>query len=135
MSTRTGTGTSNPWAQGLTIFAATMLAIIGFVQVFQGIAAIAKDDVLVTTENYVYAFNTTTWGWIHLVLGVLFIVIAFAIMSGNAFARGAGIGLAILSIIANFLWLPYYPIWAVVIIAFNVFLIWALANYTPDFES
>lgn len=134
MSSRTGTR-SNPWAQGLTIFAAAMLAIIGFVQVFQGIAAIAKDDVFVRTENYVYAFNVTTWGWIHLVLGVLFIVIAFAIMSGNAFARGAGIGLAILSIIANFLWLPYYPIWGIVIIAFNVFLIWALANYTPDFES
>ncbi|KAA1423789.1 hypothetical protein FE697_009500 [Mumia zhuanghuii] len=133
MSSRTGT--SNPWAQGVTIFAAAMLAIIGFVQVFQGIAAIAKDDLLVTTENYLFSFDTTTWGWIHLVLGILFIVIAFAIMTGNAFARGAGIGIAILSIVANFLWLPYYPVWGVLIIAFNVVLIWALANYTPDFES
>ena len=133
MSTRTEA--SNPWAQGITIFAASMLAIVGFVQIFQGIAAIAKDDVLVRTQDYVYAFNTTTWGWIHLVLGVLLIVIAFAIMSGNAFARGAGIGIAILSIIANFLWLPYYPIWAVVIIAFDVVVIWALTAYSADFES
>ncbi|MBW9215703.1 hypothetical protein KV102_12710 [Mumia sp. zg.B53] len=133
MSTRNAA--SNPWAQGITIFAASMLAIVGFVQIFQGIAAIAKDDVLVRTQDYVYAFNTTTWGWIHLVLGVLLIVIAFAIMSGNAFARGAGIGIAILSIIANFLWLPYYPIWAVVIIAFDVVVIWALTAYSTDFES
>ncbi|MBW9206575.1 hypothetical protein KV097_11545 [Mumia sp. zg.B17] len=133
MSTRNAA--SNPWAQGITIFAASMLAIVGFVQIFQGIAAIAKDDVLVRTQDYVYAFNTTTWGWIHLVLGVLLIVIAFAIMSGNAFARGAGIGIAILSIIANFLWLPYYPIWAVVIIAFDVVVIWALTAYSADFES
>ena len=40
--------------------------------------------------------------------------------------------MAALIAIANFLWLPYYPVWAIVLIALNVVVIWALAAHGRD---
>jgi hypothetical protein len=36
--------------------------------------------------------------------------------------------IAALSAIANFFWLPYYPFWALLIIAFDIFAIWAISR-------
>jgi len=129
-STHTGQRT-NPWAQGVAVFAAALLLTAGIFQVFQGIAAIANDEVFVSLPNYTFAFDTTTWGWIHLLVGVIFVLVGYFLFSGNAWARGAGIGLASLSALANFLWLPYYPLWAVVVIILDVLIIWALATFEP----
>ncbi|KHL15744.1 hypothetical protein CLV56_0638 [Mumia flava] len=123
---------SNPVAQGVTLFATALLLMLGIVQIFTGIAGIAKDDLLVATPDYIYALSTTAWGWIHLILGIIFVVVAIMIVTGSTFARIVGIGIAVLSLIANFLWLPYYPFWAFLVIAFDVLVIWALSRYTVD---
>jgi hypothetical protein len=121
-------GTARAWAQGGTIFGATMMLIIGVFQVLEGIAAIAKNRFFVVASNYVYNVDTRTWGWIHLILGAVVILTGFYLFTGSAWARGLGIALAVLSAIANFLFLPYYPIWALVLIAMDVFVIWSLAT-------
>jgi hypothetical protein len=94
--------------------------------IFEGIAAIAEDDVFITTRNYTYNFSLTSWGWIHLVLGVLVVAAGMALFGGAVWARVIGIALAGLSMIANFMWLPHYPVWAIVLIAVDAFVIWAL---------
>ncbi|MEW1777280.1 hypothetical protein [Streptomyces sp. NPDC086777] len=114
------------WAGGLTAFAAVMLMIAGLLAVFRGIMAIAQDDVFVTTPNYVFKFDLTSWGWIHLVLGVIAVVVGIGLLQPAMWARGAGVAIAALVIIANFLSLPYYPVWSVVMIALSGFIIWAL---------
>ena len=53
----------------------------------------------------------------------------WGVLSGSTWARMVGITLAVLSAIANFLWLPYYPFWALAIITLDVFVIWALAAH------
>ncbi|GAA2986631.1 DUF7144 family membrane protein [Streptomyces fulvorobeus] len=117
------------WAAGGTMFAGVLLLVDGFLSVVKGIAGIAADDVYARVNNYVFEFNTTTWGWIHLILGVILLVVGWGILKGADWARGVGVGLASLSIIANFIWLPYQPVWAVVSIAVDVFVIWALCTY------
>ncbi|MFR0354980.1 DUF7144 family membrane protein [Streptomyces sediminimaris] len=114
------------WASGLTIFGAVMLTIAGLLGIFRGIMAIAKDDVFVTTPNYVFQFDLTGWGWVHLILGAVAVGVSFGLFQAATWARVSGVAIAGLIIIANFLSLPYYPVWSVVVIAFSGFIIWAL---------
>ncbi|MGW5372031.1 DUF7144 family membrane protein [Streptomyces sp. NPDC004009] len=120
------------WAGGLTAFAGVMLMIAGLLSLFRGIMAIAQDDVFVTTPNYVFKFDLTSWGWIHLALGVVAIAVSFGLFGPSMWARVAGVAIAGLVIIANFLSLPYYPVWSVVMIALSGFIIWALCVVKRD---
>ncbi|WP_067857268.1 DUF7144 family membrane protein [Nocardia shimofusensis] len=119
-------------AAGTSIGAAVLLTAAGFLSVFQGISAIAEDEILVAGPNYIYEFNTTTWGWIHLVLGILIVVTALALMGGAMWARVVAVMLAALSLLGNFLWLPYYPWWSIAVIAVDVVVIWAVTTWHPD---
>ncbi|WP_445525762.1 DUF7144 family membrane protein [Streptomyces cyslabdanicus] len=134
--TATHTARAHPakqaWATGLTAFAAVMLMIAGVLDIFRGIMGIAHDDVFVTTRNYVFQYDLTGWGWIHLVLGVLAVIISIGLFQTALWARVAGVAIAGLIILANFLSLPYYPVWSVVMIAFSGFIIWALCVLRPE---
>ncbi|MFD5448154.1 hypothetical protein [Streptomyces sp. NPDC127100] len=114
------------WATGLTAFAAVMLFLVGLLDVFRGIMGIAEDDVFVTTPNYVFAFDLTGWGWVHLALGALAMAVAVGLLKTALWARVLGVAIAGLVIIANFLSLPYSPVWSVVMITISGFVIWAL---------
>ena len=115
------------WAGGLTVFAAVILITVGVFQVLEAIVALANDEFYIVGPKFTYEFDLTTWGWIHLIIGLLLILVGLALFSRNIWARGAAIGIAALSMIANFMWLPYYPFWAIVLIGLNVAVIWALA--------
>jgi hypothetical protein len=120
--------TESAWAEGIGIFAGAALLTVGIFQFLEGVAAAAKDDVFVRTSNYVFEFDLTTWGWIHIVLGILVAVVGGAILAGQRWALVAGIVVAVLSALLNFVWMPYYPFWAILIIAFDIAVIWALSN-------
>ncbi|MGW4365780.1 DUF7144 family membrane protein [Nocardia takedensis] len=119
-------------AYGVSLVAAALLFVVGVVAVLQGIVAIAGDDLYVADIDYVYAFDTTTWGWIHLVLGVIGILCALGLMTGRTWARYAAIAVAAVVIIANFLSLPYYSLWAILLIAMSAVVIWAAAIWQPE---
>ncbi|MDX2561221.1 hypothetical protein PV371_16365 [Streptomyces sp. TX20-6-3] len=125
-TTRSADTTRQAWAGGLTVFAAVMLGISGLVSVFRGIMAIAEDEVFVNTPNYVFKFDLTSWGWIHLILGIIAVLVSFGLYRASTWARVAGVGIAALVIIANFLSLPYYPAWSILMVAMSGFIIWAL---------
>ncbi|MFE0191477.1 hypothetical protein [Streptomyces sp. NPDC058989] len=128
MSTTTnhGPAKSEALAGGLTLFAAVMLTISGFLAIFRGIMAIAKDAIFVATPNYVFKFDVTGWGWIHLVLGIVAALAGIALFKAATWARVTGIVIAALLLISSFLSLPYYPLWSIVLIALYGFVIWAL---------
>ena len=63
----------------------------------------------------------------------LIAVAGFFVLNGAVWARVVGIGVAVISAIVNFMWLPYYPIWSVLIIALDVLVIWALAAHGRDY--
>ncbi|WP_327324557.1 hypothetical protein OG735_20040 [Streptomyces sp. NBC_01210] len=119
-------------AGGLVVFAAVMLIIGGILDVFRGIMAIANDDIFVSTPRYVFRFDVTGWGWLHLILGVVAILVGVSLFKAPLWARIIGIVIAALLIITNFLSLPYYPFWSVIAIALYAFIIWALCVVRPD---
>jgi hypothetical protein len=120
--------TENAWAEGIGIFAGAALLTVGIFQFLEGVSAAAKDDVLVGTPNYVFEFDLTTWGWIHIVFGIVVAIVGGAILAGQRWSLVAGIVLAMVSALMNFVWLPYYPAWAILIIAFDIAVIWALST-------
>ena len=102
---------------GSPYFAAVMMMLTGGFEILQGLSAIIKKHFYVVGSDYVYKINVTTWGWIHLILGVIVLLAGIALLRGALWARIVGITVAVLIALANFLWLPYYPVWAIVIIA------------------
>lgn len=116
------------WATGLTLFAGIMMIMAGGFQAFAGVVALFKDEFFVTTPNYLLEFDATGWGWIHLLIGLLVLFAGFAVLSGQTWGRVIGIILVVLSAMSNFAFIPYYPFWAMAIIALDVFVIWALAT-------
>ena len=119
-------------AHGVSVFAGIMLIMGGAFQVIEAIVAIANDEYLLVLRNYVFSIDLTGWGWIHLLLGILVAVAGFAVMSGRLWGRSVGIILAVFSMIANFLFVPYYPVWSLLIMALDVSVIWALCLYSRD---
>jgi hypothetical protein len=116
------------WTVGGITFAGTMLVLIGFFQAINGLAAIIDDEFFVVTANYTFDVDVTAWGWIHLLIGILLIGTGFGIYAGRVWAGVVGIVLAMLSALANFFFIPYYPFWAIVVIALDVWFIWALTR-------
>jgi hypothetical protein len=115
-------------AIGGIIFAACVLILIGAFQVVAGLAAIIDDDFYVVTRNYTFDLDTTAWGWIHLLFGLLLAATGFGLFARQTWAGVTAIVLAGLSALANFFFIPYYPFWAIVVIALNVWVIWSLTR-------
>jgi len=116
------------WAVGGITFAACMLILVGSFQIIAGLTAIIDDEFYVVARNYTFDLDTTGWGWIHLIFGVLLLVTGFSLFSRAPWAAVAALMLAILSAIANFFFIPYYPLWAIVVIALDVWVIWSLTR-------
>jgi hypothetical protein len=117
------------WAVGLILFAAVMMLMTGVFQALAGLVAIFENEFYVATRNYLFKFDVTAWGWIHLIVGIVVALAGWGLLSGRTWARAVGITLAVLSAIANFLFIPYYPFWSLLIIALDVFVIWAIAAH------
>jgi hypothetical protein len=116
------------WATGGYAFAIVMLAMIGIFQAIAGLVALIDDDFYVVGENYTFNLDTTGWGWIHLLLGLLLILVGYFLYTGAAWAVVTGIVLAGLSAISNFFFIPYYPFWSIVLIGLAVWVIWSLTR-------
>ena len=122
-------------AVGLTVFAAVMMIMLGVLQAIQGVVALFNDDFYVVGQKWIFEFDLTTWGWIHLVVGAVVAVAGVFVFQGVLWARLVGIAVGAISIVLNFMWLPHYPIWSLIIIALDVFVIWALTAHGRDIAS
>jgi len=111
------------------MFAAILMIIAGLWGIIVGISAILNDKVFVTTQGYVYEFDITVWGWLHLIIGILVGGAGIGIIQGATWGRAVGIAVASLRLLANFLFIPHYPIWSIAIIVLDVLIIWALVTY------
>ena len=118
-------------AHGFAVFAGVIMIMSGAFQAIAGLVGLFANEFYVATRNYLFQFDATTWGVIHLLVGLLVLFAGIAVMSGQTWARVIGIILAGLSALANFTFIPYYPFWSLLIIALDVFVIWALAVYHP----
>ena len=120
--------TKGAWADFTGTFAGGMLILVSGFAILQGGAAIGNDNLYPEVADYLYEFDLSTWCWIHLVLGLLGICVGVGILMRRSWAQLTGVMIAGLSMLANFAFLPYYPFWAMTIIALNVLIVWALCT-------
>jgi hypothetical protein len=116
------------WAAGGITFAAVLMLVIGIFQALAGLTAIVDDQFFVVAPNYTFEVDTTAWGWIHLLLGIGVALSGFYLFAGSAWAGVVALVLAVLSAVWNFLSIPYYPFWSLLMIALAVWVIWALTR-------
>jgi hypothetical protein len=116
------------WAVGGAIFAGVLMIMVGVFEAIAGLSAISNDDVFVKTPNYLFNLDVSTWGWIHLIIGIVVVFAGLALIAGRVWGGLVGIALATLVAIANFFWIPYYPFWSILTIALAVWVIWALTR-------
>ncbi|WP_042364312.1 DUF7144 family membrane protein [Streptacidiphilus neutrinimicus] len=112
------------------VFAGILLLLNGILGVLQGASAVSKDKVYLATARYLYQFDLTGWGWVQIGLGIVAVLVGAGLLAHQAWARWAGVVIAALSLVGQFLWLPYYPFWAVVVMAIDIFIIWGLTRPT-----
>ena len=120
--------TVSGWAIGGIGFAACMLTLIGTFQIIDGLSALIDDEFFVVGRHYAFDLDVTAWGWIHLILGILLVVTGIALFGRSAWAGLAALVLALLSAVVNFFFIPYYPLWSILVIALDVWVIWSLTR-------
>ncbi len=111
---------------GWIVFAGFMMILTGVLQGIAGLTALLNNKWLVVTQDHLIAFNFTTWGWIHLLIGVIVFAAGFAVMNGAVWARIIGVVIAMISIVANLAYANTYPVWAIVAITIDILVIYAL---------
>jgi hypothetical protein len=126
-------GQSSGWV-GWIAFAATMLYLAGFFHLIAGFVALFKDTVYVVGQNNLWALDYTQWGWIHVLIGAVSLLAAGSLMSGKAFGRTVAVIIAMLSSIANMLFIPVYPIWSIMIIIVNICVIYGVVVHGGDLK-
>jgi len=123
-----GSSRADDWALTGVVFAAVMMVVIGLFQFFAGLAAIVDDDFYVVAREYAFDVDLTAWGWAHLIVGVVMVAAGYALFSRKVWGGVVAVVLASLSAILNFLFIPYYPFWSLVVIALDVFVIWSITR-------
>ena len=122
------TGYDEGRGEGWVLFAGVMLAIVSVINVIGGIAAI--DDANFYVGNAQYQFgDLNTWGWVLLCTGVVQGLAAVGVWAGNQAARWLGVFFASLNMLAQFLFLPSFPLWCIAIIAVDTLIIYGLVSY------
>jgi hypothetical protein len=116
-------------AMGSLLVAGTIMIMVGMFQVFEGITAIFSNAFYTVPAHYAFNVNVGAWGWLHLLLGILLVAGGGYLFVGKLWARILAIILALVSAWSNFLYIPYYPIWSILIIALDVLIIWAVVAY------
>lgn len=124
----------SPVAAGWIAFAGIVMIIAGAFQMFAGLVALVDDEFYVTTPEYVLQLDTTAWGWVHMLIGILLVAAGVGVYSGNILARTVGVFIAAGSMLSVFLWLPWYPFWGFVLLFVDISVIWALTVHGRDYS-
>jgi hypothetical protein len=129
------TGTElNAWALGLALFASMLMMLMGGFHIIVGLAALLDDSFYTVRENFALEMNVSAWGWLNILGGCVVMVAALGLIAGSSLARVVTIVIAAISILWNFYSIPYYPVWSIMMIAFGIGVIWALAAHGHDLE-
>ena len=114
---------------GWIIFAAVMLLIAGTLNLISGIVALVNDDWVVWSNEGNLYLDLTSWGWVHFGVGVALVLAGLGLLTGNMLARAVAVFMAGAGMIANFLFIPAFPLWAITLIAINGFVISAITAH------
>jgi hypothetical protein len=110
------------------VLASALMIFAGLVTIFIGITGIIRGTFFLAVPNYTYYFSPFGRGVTDLIIGAVVLAAGVCLLMGMMWARAVGVALAVIMGVANFLFLPYAPLWSIVVIALSIFIIWALTT-------
>jgi len=117
------------WA-GWVAFGGVMLIMMGTFQLIQGLVALFDDGFYaVNSEGLLVEVNYNTWGWIHLAIGLVGVLVGVGLLAGNMAARIVGVAIAFLSALVNLAFIPAYPVWSLILIGLDIVVIYAITAH------
>jgi len=119
---------------GWGVFAGVVMFIAGVFSLVEGFVALFKNTYYVVGAEKLLVLNYTSWGWVHIILGILLIAAGGSVLKGNMFGRVVGVFIALLSAVANLLFLPAYPVWSILIIIIDFLVIYALTVHGHELK-
>ena len=120
---------------GWIAFAAVMMILLGFFHAIQGLVALLDDKTfLIADSGLTVSVSYTTWGWVHLIGGIIIALAGISLFAGRMWARIVGVILAFVSAIANIAFLSAYPIWSAIMIVLDILIIWALTVHGSEMK-
>lgn len=117
---------------GWVYFAGAMLLAVGGTQIIAGLVGVFHRSFYVVTTNGLVAFNYAAWGWISIALGVLVLLTGLGVWAGATWARVAGVFLAVLAMLDSFAFITAYPLWSLIGVVLNSFVIYALTIHGSE---
>jgi hypothetical protein len=112
------------------VLGGTFMVIAGLVTFFTGLTAVVRTSYFHSVRSsYPYAWTIYDWGWAILILGVVMFAIGVCAALGMGWAKPVGVGLSILTVIAGFMFLVYFPIWGLLLLALSLLAIWGLLRH------
>lgn len=123
----------NGWV-GWIGFASVMLYLAGFFHLIAGFVSLFNDKVYLVGENNLWVLDYTTWGWTHIIGGILLMTAASSLVAGKGFGRTVAVLAALVSALVNMLFIPVYPIWSLLIITINIFIIYAVLVHGSELK-
>jgi hypothetical protein len=128
-------GNPSGWV-GWVLFAGIMMILAGSFHAISGLVALFRDDYyIVRSSGLVLNVDYTAWGWTHLLLGLLVFAAGCGAVVGQTWARAVGVILALLSAVANMLFIAAYPVWSIVIVTIDVIIIYSLIVHGREVKS
>lgn len=120
------------WAVGWTAFAAVMMTLQGIWWLIAGLVAIFEDSFFVVADEWIFKFDVTTWGWIHLIFGFVLFFVGYGLFVAATWARIVGVIVAVVAGVIAFSWMPWYPVWGIIFVVASIGVIWALTVHGDD---
>lgn len=116
---------------GWSLFAGSMIILGGFFNIVDGLVAIfdANYYASIAANNSVHLPVTDqlhTWGWVAFIIGIVMVVIGFAIYARQNWARVAGIVLAGANAIFQLAFMAAFPFWSFSMILVDAAVIYGL---------
>jgi hypothetical protein len=116
-----------PALGGWGVFAAVIMFMAGTFSFLYGLSAVLNDEVVtVGGGGGVIVWDFTAWGWVHMALGVLMMSASLSLFAMRGWARWTAVVLATINAIAQLTIITAFPIWALIVIALDVTVIYQL---------
>ncbi|MEU5532469.1 hypothetical protein [Streptomyces sp. NPDC020362] len=133
MSSKTQRGHGGPDSSrtinSASLAAGAMMMLSGPLSILMGASGIAQDSLFAVSSHYAYRFDLTAWGVIHLVVGVALVVAGLGVLTDKSWGRGVGAAVAGISLITQFMFVPYYPVWSITVMTLDLLILFALTRY------
>ncbi|MGI5438109.1 DUF7144 family membrane protein [Streptomyces shenzhenensis] len=126
---------SSATLSGASLAAGALMTLSGSLSILMGVSGVAQDTLFSTSSQYAYWFDLTTWGVIHLVVGVVLIVTGLGVLADRSWGRGAGAAAAAISLITQFMFVPHYPAWAIPMMTLDLLILFTLTRFHIETSS